>query len=459
MDTGRSPSTPWLRRLAALAALGALTLGALGAAEKPQLAERASPTSSDWLSLLPDGVEKRRFILDCTGCHQLDLRFALREGRPRHQKTWTADIARMLRMAGAQTFFPVIAHDRDSVATAAWLARHLTKAPPTRKLTGKDVVSDVVTEYDMPEPKDLPHDLVVDSRGRVIVTGMFTHRMFVLEPATKKFEPMELPIERANPRAVDIDSTGAWWVALGAPQSLTRYDPETREWRTFPIGFYPHSLALGRRGETWANGHFTRDPELIRRVRWESGQIDSVIVPPHPTLGSRPGGPIPYEIRIGPDGRVWGSELQGNRLFVHDPERKTTKTYDMPLPHSGPRRFDIDREGVLWIPAYAANELVRFDPGRERFDRYRLPIPDAVPYVVRIDHGNGRIWIGTAAADAVLAFDSGTKRFTIFPLPSTGALVRHLAIDPRTHDLWIAYGASPGPLPARIAMIRHPGPP
>src|SRR5688500_4383966 len=33
-------------------------------------------TSAEVLNLLPDGEEKRRFILDCTGCHQLDERVA-----------------------------------------------------------------------------------------------------------------------------------------------------------------------------------------------------------------------------------------------------------------------------------------------------------------------------------------------------------------------------------------------
>ena len=57
----------------------------------------------------------------------------------------------------------------------------------------------------------------------------------------------------------------------------------------------------------------------------------------------------------------------------------------------------------------------------------------------------------------MLSFDPGTGRFTSYPLPSRGALVRHLAIDPRTHEVWVAYGASPGPLGARIARVRPAG--
>jgi streptogramin lyase len=296
-----------------------------------------------------------------------------------------------------------------------------------RKARPARVVEGAVTEFDLPVAQDLPHDLAVDARGRVIITGMFTHQMYVLNPASKEIDTVAIPIDKANPRALEIDSTGAWWVALGGPKRLARYTPETGAWDSFVAGHYPHSLALGRPGEVWWNGHFTRAPELIGRVVPATGARDSFVVPPHPKLAGVPGGPIPYEIRIGPDGRVWGSELQGNRIFACDPARGTFRVWDMPLTHSGPRRLDIDRDGIVWIPAYAANELVRFDPRTSKFQRIVLPVPDAVPYVVRVDASNGRVWIGTSAADLVLCYEPKASRFTLYPLPSRGAMVRHLA--------------------------------
>jgi streptogramin lyase len=278
-------------------------------------------------------------------------------------------------------------------------------------------------------------------------------------------------VPRANPRAVEIDAAGRWWVALGAPGAVAVYDPARTSgegaWRTFAAGVYPHSVALGARdGEAWFNGHFTRAPALIGRVRLSpnggaTGRVDSVALTPHPTLAGDPGGPIPYEIRVAPDGVVWTSELHGNRLVAHDPRTRRTWAVAMPEPHSGPRRFDVDAAGVLWVPAYAANALVRYDlrggapdgargdaagdPPRGRFTRVPLPIGDAVPYVARVDRAAGHVWVGTAAADVVLRYTPRTGAWAAFPLPSRGALVRHLAVDPRTGDVWIAYGASPGP--------------
>jgi streptogramin lyase len=340
--------------------------------------------------------------------------------------------------------------------TSLWLAQHLAAAP-VRKPRPTMPVGATVTEFDMPQAADLPHDVAVGRDGRVVVTGMFTHRMWVLDPARGTFEGVDMPVQQANPRALEIDPAGDWWVVLGARHMVARYSVKSREWRTWHGGFYPHSLALGGDGAVWINGHFTHSPELVVRIDTavtdSSQAIERVEVPAHPTMGKGPGGPIPYEIRVAPDGRVWMSELQGNRLFAYDPKKKTSEVFDMPEPWSGPRRFDIDRRGILWIPAYATNELVRLDPATRRFTRFPLPMADAVPYVVKVDDTNGRIWIGTSAADVIFSYDAAANRFTAYPLPSRGALVRHLAIDPRTRDLWIAYGASPGRIPAKVARL------
>ena len=437
------------------ASLGAVRGAVTQAAPVP--AADSVRRSSDWLSLLPEGEEKRRFILDCTGCHQVDDQIVRPAGRPRTQAEHKEMVDKMLRFAGSTTGFPVIGHGRESVSTAAWMARNFL-ANPTIRPRGTLPPNARVTEYDMPEPGDLPHDVAVGRDGRIVVTGMFSHRMWVLDPTRGTFDGVDIPIEKANPRALEIDAAGDWWVVFGARHMIGRYSPTSRTWRTWPGGFYPHSLALAPDGGVWINGHFTHSPELIARVdttmRDSSRALARFEVPAHPTLGKGPGGPIPYEIRVARDGRVWTAELQGNRLLAYDPKKRTFDVFTMPETWSGPRRFDIDRRGILWIPAYATNELVRLDPATRRFTRFPLPEPDAVPYVVKVDDATGRIWIGSSASDAIYAYDAAANRFTTYPLPSRGALVRHMAIDPRTHDLWIAYGASPGRIPAKIARLQ-----
>ena len=256
---------------------------------------------------------------------------------------------------------------------------------------------------------------------------------------------------RANPRAIERDAEGRTWIVLGQPKRLAMATADSG-WRSWDVGMYPHSLAVAPDGKVWFNGHFTREPELIGFVDPVRDTVVTYEVPGHPTLAKGPGGPIPYEIRAAPDGRIWLGELQGNRLVSFTPTTGKFQTYTMPTPHSGPRRFDVDATGVLWIPAYATNLLVRLDPVTGKFKEIPLPLKDAAPYVTRVDPRDAAIWIGTAAADALLRYEPRSGRFETFPLPSRGALVRHLAVDPKRGAVWLAYGASPG-IPARVARV------
>ena len=408
------------------------------------------PRSSAWLAQLPDGEVKRQFILDCTGCHQFNEQVTRPDGKPRTEAQWAEAVTRMLGYAAATSSFPVIAASREPRATAAWLVRHLA-AGDVADVTLPPAAKAKVTEFLMPEPKDLPHDVAIEDSGTVLVTGMFTDRLYRLNPATGAFTEIPIPVEHANPRAIELDPKGKPWLVLGAPGKLATIGPDS-QWRSIDVGIYAHSLGVAPDGKVWFNGHFTRDPELLGSVDPATGKVVTHVVPAHPTLAARPGGPIPYELRVGRDGRVWMSELQGNRLVAFTPGTGKFQIFSLPTARSGPRRFDLDRDGIVWIPAYAANRLVRLDPASGRFTEIELPIRDAVPYVVRTDPRDGSIWIGTSAADVLLRYHPDRRRFDTYPLPSRGALVRHLAIDPKTGAVWLAYGASPG-IAARIARV------
>ncbi len=427
-------------------ALGLTAQGSsVGAQDQPGL-------SSGWLGQLPDGAVKREFILDCTGCHQLDEKIARVGGRPRSEGEWVEAITRMLGYAGARTTFPVISQGRDAKATAAWLVKHLGPGAVHPPKTPRGARARI-TEFLMPERQDLPHDIAVEGSGTVLVTGMFTHQLYRLDPATGRIDRILIPVANANPRAIELDSLGQPWVVLGSPKKLAMMTRDS-QWRTFDVGVYPHSLAVGRTGKVWFNGHFTHSPEVIGSLSAASGKIETHEVPAHPDLGAGPGGPIPYEIRVGPDGRVWGSELLGNRIFAFTPATRKFEVFQLPLPHSGPRRLDVDAGGMVWIPAYAANLLIRFDPETRKFTQIPLPIRDAAPYIVRADPATGALWIGTGAADALLRYDPASQRFDSYTLPSRGAMIRHLVIDSQRGAVWAAYGASPG-IPARIARVQR----
>jgi virginiamycin B lyase len=416
--------------------------------------------SSAFFDLLPDGEEKRAFILDCAGCHQFDQGIVAPDGQLRTRDSWESWIAQMLSFAGGSTSFPIISPSRDPDGTADWLVTHLGEAPdplpvfePPAPMTGSDAAVRF-TEYDVPVPFDLPHDLLFEADGDVVITGMLTSQMYVLDPEAGSFTTVPIPVFNAGPRALDIAPDGTWWVLLGNPHMIASYASGT--WTTYPIGMYAHDVVRDGQGRLWFNGHFTVNPELIGYLDPVAGETTTfeVPVPSMPDGGST----IPYGLRVDAEGIVWMTELRGNRLVRFDPNTFAFDLYDMPTPASGPRRLAVAPDGALWIPEFAANQLARFDPDAETFEEWALPIPDALPYIVRVDPASGVVWVATAGADAVLRFDPATEAWDVHRLPTPKALIRHLELDPVTGAAWVAYGNSPA-IDPKVARVEAFSPP
>lgn len=410
------------------------------------------PVSADWLATLPDGETKRWFVNQCAGCHLLDGRIFRVDGAPRSRESWATQTRAMMEFAGAETDFPILRPSLDSESLASWLTSHAPEAPPAPGSSGDDdgapdldalPFSEAyeVRVYPMPDPEEVPHDVAVDSAGRVIVTGMGSHAMYVLDPGAEAFREIPIPVEYANPRAVEIDADGDWWVVLGYPEKLARYRPDRDEWATWELGAYPHEIALDDRGRVWFNGHFTVDPEILGYLDVETGKVETFEVPygPMPDGGST----IPYGLRVGPDGRVWMTQLFGGRLVGFDPSTEAFEAVEFSA-GAAPRRHDVDREGRIWVPEFGANRLAAHDPATGALEEHPFPIPDALPYAARAD-GEGGVWVGTAAAGAIGRFDVAAATWEMIRLPLEAPLVRHLAIDPRSGAVW----GSASPFPAR----------
>ncbi|HYE58298.1 MAG TPA: FlgD immunoglobulin-like domain containing protein, partial [Rhodothermales bacterium] len=346
--------------------------------------------------------------------------------------------------------FPIMSPSRNAQATATFLSTHLNRVPAYQApapMTGADAAF-TTTKYRIPGWGDLPHDLMPDSQGRIVITGMMTQQMYVLDPATGTYSTVPTPANGA--RALDIGPDGTWYVALGQGNQVAAYDPRTQQWRSWGIGMYPHDVVRDPKGRIWFNGHFTKNPELLGVLDPATGSIRTfeVPVPAMPDGGSN----IPYGMRVGADGTVWMTELRGNRLVKFNPDTERFTLYTMPTEMSGPRRPAFAPDGSLWIPEYAANKIARFDPVSERFQEWTLPIADALPYIVRVAP-TGHVWVATSGADAVLRFNPADGTWLVHRLPTPKALIRHMELDPSSEGVWVAYGNSPAIDPKVVRIV------
>ena len=69
--------------------------------------------------------------------------------------------------------------------------------------------------------------------------------------------------------------------------------------------------------------------------------------------------PVPYGIDVAPDGSVWFSQLNENRIGRIDPDTLDVEMVDTPF--TAPRRLRFDSRGRLWIPGFSSGLVARFD--------------------------------------------------------------------------------------------------
>ena len=334
---------------------------------RPSSTPLANAPSSTFLALLPDGTEKRRFIMNCGTCHEIDSKRLWKEGKVRDVQRWHEAITLMKAIDVYALVPPYIDTDQYS----KWLAENLsaeriaTLSPP-KPADPAVVKATTITEYPVLDAAELPHDLVVGPDGRIWVTAFWKSQMWAMDPKNGAWESYEVTNDKsqaAQVRALEFDRAGKLWIVLGGSQSVVSLDPKTREFRTYPVGMYAHDLVLDSKGDVWVNDYFSK-PERIARLDTRTGEVTNFALP-SANLSEFEGKPLPYGLQIDAQDRLWSTQLSGNTLVRYDTRTGQSKLYTMPEPNSGPRRQAVARDGSIWIPEFNTGYLTRFDPQAE----------------------------------------------------------------------------------------------
>ena len=241
---------------------------------------------------------------------------------------------------------------------------------------------------------------------------------------------------------------------------LAGFDPKSERWTIHRLdaGYYPHTLRFDARGRIWytiaASNHVgmfdpaTGESREIRLPAAGLGQeVTLRMLPAILWLGRHVDirglaaeteeattMPVPYGIDVAPDGSVWFSQLNQQRIGRVDPETFAVEIVDTPFP--APRRMRFDSRGQLWIPSFSDSLVARFDPKTREFRQWKLDLPDALgetPYALHVDRRSDVVWICGTNSDSLIRFepptDQASERFTVYPLPTRVTYTRELDFD------------------------------
>ena len=274
----------------------------------------------------------------------------------------------------------------------------------------------IITQYDMPRPDTVAHDLDLDSTGTPWYTD--ESRMFFgkMNPKTGKFTEYSLPSvppgDLPGARDIQVDRDDNLWFPrriANAAIVLTRFNPKTEEISTIE-GVGTQFMALGPEGKIWAG--WTRIDPKTMKVEATYGWEKSPNIPPGPhrqyvdlTVVNSKGNPY------APD--IGGSYIIGINAMTGE-----SKFWQVPTRRSSPRRGRMDTQDRFWFAEYTGDKIGMFDTRTETFQEWPMLRKYTTPYAVSAPDKNGYVYATSNMSERLIRLDPKTGDIIEYQMPT-----------------------------------------
>ena len=239
-----------------------------------------------------------------------------------------------------------------------------------------------IVEYDVPTPNSAPLALTVDRNGIVWFTESNASKLGRFDPGTDTFTEYKVP-GVGDMWGITVDQTGAVWV--------TQYSLKG-------------SVSPGGAIEAGGNG---------RLIRFNPNDENFTIVT-IPTPGS-----FPFRIIADAEGRLWFTELLGDRIGSYDPSSDKLQEYAVPTQFAGPADLTFDSHGTLWFTEAYNESVASFDLQTKQFTEYHFSSIDPTQYVgspVGIEvTPDGIVWVADHGGNWIVEFNSTSQQIIRYP--------------------------------------------
>jgi streptogramin lyase len=327
----------------------------------------------------------------------------------------------------------------------------------------------IVTQYDLPRPHTIPHDMTVDSKGNVWYCDFGQQYLGRLDPKTAKV--VEYPVPLLKPdfpkgcRTLEFDPDGNVWISMDDQGAAGKLDLKTGKFQTWSV---PKSQGGGDprvtnvqpgyqnldgkvwaqtpRGAVYRGG--TKEEDTRSGVQWRvqrldarSGEWEQPIdvygeIPKNSPWAKRPHNI--YDIFPDPQNNVYFTDLNSELIGKIDAKTKKVTFYETPTYNSAPRRGHFDSQGRFWFGEDRAGRFAMFDPKTEKFQEWPLSTPYSGAYDVVLDK-NGFAWTGSMQTDRITRLNVKTGEMVEYLLPRF-TNIRKVEVDNSTNPVsfWVA---------------------
>jgi streptogramin lyase len=408
----------------------------------------AQLTSAEWYMSFPGDRSQKIFMDRCTSCHTYE-RIA--------KSTYNADefikvLQRMATYAPGTT--PLEPHKRKETRglmdperlrpRAEFLASinvsqgeqwdYPLKTLPRLKGRSTKVV---FTEYDLPRPTAMPHDVILDGEGMAWYTDFGHQYLGKLDPKTGKVTEYTVPTLKADypPGMLDIeiDKKGDLWIGMMLQAGIAKFDRKAETFTVYPLPQDINNSASQQAmvmplssdvdGKVWMNSVGIPG---VHRLELATMKFETFA--PFKNM-PRTAERSVYGIKADSKNNLFFMDFSSEFIGRIDAKTGQTTFFKTPTPNSNPRRGYMDPQDRLWFTEYRAEKIAMFDTKTDRFTEWSVPAY-SWPYDVMPDK-NGELWTAGMSNDRVVRLDPKSGQVTEYQFPRN-TNVRRVWVDNST---------------------------
>ena len=290
----------------------------------------------------------------------------------------------------------------------------------------------IITQYDMPRPDTVAHDLDLDSAGTVWYTDESRMIFGKMNPKTGVFTEYVLPPvppgDLPGARDIQVDRDDNIWFPrriANAAVVLTKYNPKTEEVSTIE-GAGTQFMALGPEGKIWAG--WTRIDPKTMKVEATYGWEKSPNIPPGPHRQY-----VDLTV-VNSKGNPYAPDIGGSYIIGIDAMTGQAKFWQVPTPRSSPRRGRMDAQDRFWFAEYTGDKVGMFDTRTEKFQEWPMLRKYTTPYAVSAPDRNGYVYATSNMSERLMRLDPKTGEIVEYQIP-TEFDSKKITYDPTTSRL------------------------
>jgi virginiamycin B lyase len=410
-------------------------------------------SNGEWLQSFPGAEARKEALYRCVNCHTLE-----RVANSLHDAPEMAQVVQRMS-TWAQGSMPI--HPQPQLGRSigaprpaeAALGQYIstinlsggersyplkTDPRPTGKATRV-----IITEYDLPRPIAMPHDVQIDPRGTVWYSDFGSEIVGHLDPKTGKATEYPIPVMKPGAPAgsldVRLDRDGMVWIGSMMQGSLVKFDPKTEKFQSWGAPDFlkrnEARIAMVMPEQTHLDGKVWIGAEDEYQVDIATGQWTKIDYLKMQPPGARDHGS--YGVAADSQNNFYGLEVNADFIIRVDRKTMIPTYYQTPTANSGPRRGHFDNQDRLWFAENRGQNIGMFDTKTERFQEWKVPTPYAMPYDAIFDN-NTYAWTGGMGNDHVSRLNPKTGEVIDYLLPHKTNIRRvdvNKSVNPS--QLWI----------------------